>query len=246
MRVPNSWQQVTLQQFMELASIPTDTGAFDLTNEHIAILCEITQQEVMHLDIATRDRIRERLSFIDTEPTGRFTPHFWHGRKRWRVTDRITKLTAGQYIDVCTYLKHGASQNYHKILAVICQPLRFGVVPRTYDTDRSDRYADELLSLPVPVAMAIAAFFFEQFRGLREQYPNLLGGDKGGEQIDVDPFVERFSWHIVLDNLSNNRREQWPFFLNMGIIEFLNELAYRKEKDARDAEALKQQPRKAH
>ena len=28
----------------------------------------------------------------------------------------------------------------------------------------------------------------------------------------------------------------------MGIIEFLNELAYRKEKDARDAEAVKQKP----
>ncbi len=47
----------------------------------------------------------------------------------------------------------------------------------------------------------------------------------------------------MLDNLSNNRREQWDYFLNMGVIEFLNELAYRKEKDARDAEAMKQKPR---
>lgn len=69
----------------------------------------------------------------------------------------------------------------------------------------------------------------------------MLGGGQG-EDLDIDPFVERFSWHIVLDNLSNNRREQWDYFLNMGVIEFLNELSYRKEKDARDAETMKQKP----
>ena len=175
MKVPNSWQQVTLQQFMELAAIPTDTGTFDLTNEHIAILCEITQQEVMQLDIATRDRIRNRLSFIDTEPTGGFSTIFWHNRKRWRVTDRIVKLTAGQYIDVCTYLKHGASQNYHKILAVICQPLRFGLFGSTYNADRVDQLADELLTLPVPVAMAIAAFFLNSFEVYVSNIPTFLG-----------------------------------------------------------------------
>ena len=174
MRVPANWQSVTLGQFMELAAIPTDTDGFDMTNEHIAILCEITQQEVMALDMATRDRIRERLAFIDTEPTGQFSPIFYHNRKRWRVTDRIAKLSAGQYVDICTYLKHGANQNYHKILSVICQPLRLGLFGHKYDTEKSDRYADELLTLPTPVALAIAAFFLNSFEVCVSNIPTFL------------------------------------------------------------------------
>jgi hypothetical protein len=174
MKVPNNWHQVTLGQFMELATLPTETDAFDLTNAHIAILCEITQQEVMQLDMVTRDRIRHRLTFIDTEPTGQFSPIFWHNRKRWRVTDRIAKLTAGQYVDICTYLKHGANQNYHRILAVICQPLMLGVFGHKYDTEKSDRYADELLSLPTPVALAIAAFFLNSFEVYVNSIPTYL------------------------------------------------------------------------
>lgn len=174
MRAPTNWHQVTLGQFMELASVPSDTDGFDLTNEHIAILCGITQQEVMQLDLATRDRIRHRLTFIDTDPTGHFSPTFWHNGKRWRVTDRIAKLTAGQYVDICTYLKHGANQNYHRILAVICQPLRFGVFGHSYDTEKSERYADELLSLPTPVALAIAAFFLSSFEVYVSSIPTYL------------------------------------------------------------------------
>mgnify|MGYP003434668731 CR=1 FL=1 len=76
MRAPNNGQHVTLGKFMELKAIPTDTDGFDLTNEHIAILCEITQRDVMQLDMATRERIRETLAFIDTDPTGQFNTTF--------------------------------------------------------------------------------------------------------------------------------------------------------------------------
>lgn len=174
MKTPSNWQQVTLGKFMELTAIPTDTDGFDLTNERIAILCEITQRDVMQLDMATRDRIRETLAFIDTDPTGQFSATFWHSKKRWRVTDRIAKLTAGQYIDICSYLKHGASQNYHKILAVICCPLRFGLFGHKYDADKSEQYADELLTLPVPIALAIAAFFLSSFEVYATNIPTCL------------------------------------------------------------------------
>jgi hypothetical protein len=43
-----------------------------------------------------------------------------------------------------------------------------------------------------------------------------------------------------LDNLTNNRPLDWDNVLSWPVVQFLNQLAYRKEKDARDAEAMKQ------
>jgi hypothetical protein len=177
MKTPSSWQDVTLGQFMELRDLNNEgLDGFDLTNAQIAVLCGLTQQDVLKLDAATRYRITERLQFIDTEPTGEFSNRFWHNGKRWAVTDRIVKLTAGQYIDICHYIKTGVNANYHKVLGVICDPLRFGMFKRSggYDSDRATANADELLTLPVPVAMAIAAFFLNSLEIFMDNIPTYL------------------------------------------------------------------------
>lgn len=165
MKIPKSWNDVTIGQFMELRQSTKDlSDNFDITNNHIAVLCGITQQDVMAMKVETRNKIVDRIGFITTEPEGKFSSTFWHNRKRWKVTDNINKLTASQYVDVSMFIKMGASENYHNILGVICQPMRLGVLKRKYDTDKVMKYADEMLDLPVPVAMSIAAFFLNSLQ----------------------------------------------------------------------------------
>ena len=38
-------------------------------------------------------------------------------------------------------------------------------------------------------------------------------------------------WFQVLDNLSNNDRTKWDYFLNMNVIAFLNTLQYYRIKE---------------
>lgn len=186
MKTPSTWHDVTLGQFMELRDIDTQgLSGLDLTNAQIAVLCQLTQQDVLKLDAATRYRILERLQFIDYEPTGQFSNRFWHNGKRWAVTDRIVKLTAGQYIDICHYIKSGVSGNYHKVLGVICDPLRFGLFKRSggYDSDRAASNAEELMTIPVPVAMAIAAFFLSSFEIYTDNIPTYLAETVTGTNL---------------------------------------------------------------
>lgn len=81
-------------------------------------------------------------------------------------------------------------------------------------------------------------FFFEQFRGLLGRYPRLFGGDS--EAVAGETFESRWGWHITLDNLSNNDRTKWAFFTDMEVIEFLNELSYRKDKGKWEADKARQ------
>lgn len=52
------------------------------------------------------------------------------------------------------------------------------------------------------------------------------------EGIKKDGFTEVYGWHLTLDNLSNNRRELWSYFLEMGVIEFLNTLSFYRSKQS--------------
>lgn len=166
MTTPRTWSDLTLGQFMELR----------LGGDIIQVCCGMTSQQVATLTEAEKQRITDRLQFIETtEPQGTFSRTFWHKGKWWRVTDNVNDLTGGQFIDLSTFLKD-AENNTHLLLAVICQPLRFGVFKRKYNGKRIFEYADDLLSLPVTTALAISAFFLNSLEIYLEGIPDYLEG----------------------------------------------------------------------
>ena len=54
-------------------------------------------------------------------------------------------------------------------------------------------------------------------------------------------FNKQWGWYNVLDNLSNNDRTKWDFFLDMPIREFLNTLMYYKDKQYMVQQEMKRQ-----
>lgn len=164
MKTPQSWSDVTLGQFME----------YRLGGELIPVMCGMTSQQVDALTDSERHAIEDRLSFIETtEPEGHYTSTFWHKGKRWAVDDNINKITGGQFIDITSLLKDPES-NRHTMLAVICRPMRHGMFRRKYDPDRLHQDADDLLSLPLPKALAISAFFLSSLEVYLEGIPDYL------------------------------------------------------------------------
>ena len=69
--------------------------------------------------------------------------------------------------------------------------------------------------------------------------------DQGIEKGSKPSFVEYWGWYYTLDNLSNNDRTKWDFFLDMNVVAFLNTLAYYKDKQGYIEEQTQQQLRNA-
>jgi hypothetical protein len=98
------------------------------------------------------------------------------------------------------------------------------------------------------LAFSYAGFFFKQLSEIIERYKRLFGqGDNETEQESTKgtkpTFVEYWGWYYTLDNISGNDRTKWEYFLNMNVIEFLNTLAYYKDKQGYIEEQLEQQRR---
>lgn len=60
------------------------------------------------------------------------------------------------------------------------------------------------------------------------KYPRLF--NRQDESDDEPSRYSEWGWYIVLDGLSNSDRTKWDYFLNMKVIEFLNTLAFYKDK----------------
>ena len=55
--------------------------------------------------------------------------------------------------------------------------------------------------------------------------------DEGSSRVSPVEFPKELMWFQVLDNLSNNDRTKWDYFLNMNVIAFLNTLQYYRIKE---------------
>ena len=92
-------------------------------------------------------------------------------------------------------------------------------------------------------------FFFSVLGQLTSNYSNLFertiktGEQESGELIKRNGFSEHWGWFITLDNLSNGDRSKWEYFLSMNVIEFLNYLAFVKDKQKHQEQILRESQR---
>ena len=70
-----------------------------------------------------------------------------------------------------------------------------------------------------------------KYSGLLEQESG-ESDEEGEGRAGKGGFIDAYGWHLTLDNISNNRRELWNHFLEMGVIEFLNTLNFYRNKQA--------------
>ena len=48
--------------------------------------------------------------------------------------------------------------------------------------------------------------------------------------VEETTFAEHWGWIATVDELASGDRTKWEFYLNMNIVEFFNEMAYRKDR----------------
>lgn len=100
-------------------------------------------------------------------------------------------------------------------------------------------------------------FFSEEVNTFNKSYAGLFGldnedtdekeqqGDKGeaedstGENTAVEGFFQRWSWWYNVDAVSETLRISWDEVLQKSVVEFLNILSYRKDKNNWERESIR-------
>lgn len=160
----NSYKDLTIAKYQELYSVDwNDMEEIDRQVSMIAILNDMTEEDVLDLSITEYGKLAAQTEFLTKEPEvrKRVPNKIKMNGKEYEIIKDVKDMTAGQYIDYQQYL---SLNDINKYLPHI---LSCFIIPKgkKYGEYNLDMAIEELRNnLSVEEALNIASFFTRKFR----------------------------------------------------------------------------------
>lgn len=170
MNLCQSWNDVTVRQFIDLQNINPDQDDLELQLAIISVLSGKSVDELSNIPIQEL-KSNFRVGFVFELPRAELLPtNIKINGKHYRINYRIDKLKGGEYIDLKNYTKTNdvAIQNLHKILSLFIIPVKkkwFWKTDIAETIEQRNEKAQEILNhLSIAVAYPMSVFFWKLFR----------------------------------------------------------------------------------
>ena len=244
---------LTIKQFKE-ATDYLNKREEDVLERNVTLVSILTGKDKSEVE-AIRPGLLKKLvagayQLLDlSRITGRVPRYFFLKGRPFKVCLEITNITAGQYIELSAFAKEEEPHINapHKILASVCAAL---FSRRSHSDMKHAQLADFFYrNMPVDMAQPLATYILFCLGTLNSKYSALFE-TKETEQDDEEEetpqqqdtsFVDQYGWLVTVDFLAGGDRSKWDHYFNMGVIEFLNAVAYMKDKKAEEEMVMRQQ-----
>ncbi len=242
----NNYAALPLGTYLKINAILEREGKeLDKQVEIIAILADKSPDEVLLLPLADYSAMAKETAFLREYSKPTEISGAWRFGDLAPVLD-FRKINTAQYVDFQAFSKD--------FPASLPQLLSVFLVPegKAYN-DGYDvlEVQERVKQIPFPDALGLAAFFFRAVSRINEGFPNLLGygneedqereeegGDADTDNAGPGDFASRWGWIANVDRASELLRCPWSEVWTMPAIEWLNVLAYRKDKAEWEKEAM--------
>jgi hypothetical protein len=182
MLLPKQWSDITLDQFIEINQIDKDQGANGFNSDLLAIVTDMTYDEIDELDIDELIKLVAQFKWSNAQPSKQYK-HELLGMK----IKPLSKLCLFEYIDLDYYFNDNYHTNLDKICAILYRQTKVNewgeVVIETYDYDINTR-ADKFLDIPITDVYGIVSEFLKFRENFLDVYKNLFG--EAEEELTAD------------------------------------------------------------
>jgi ribosome-associated protein YbcJ (S4-like RNA binding protein) len=168
-RVPKSWSQITLGQFIQLEDLPKTGNAVTNFISKMEVLTDIKGEEIRKMKSMQLNLIVKRLEFLEHMPKPKKIKSFKVNGKTFR-TGEVDETTVGQVTDIMqsNETEKNAGQKILNVLSVIYHNEEQG---DDYNADRYKQNQESLRDIDVLTAINCSLFFLN---GWRSYLPNVL------------------------------------------------------------------------
>lgn len=166
----NNYKDLTLEKYIELYELDIQgLTELDIQSNIIAILSDMTVDEVLDLPIPQYKKLAQQTAFMTVPPQvkPRKISKIKINGKNFKVLDKIEDMTTGQYIDYQTYISNGDIKMLPYTLSCLIIP-------------EGEKYGDsntieDLKQMTVEEALTISNFFMNKSRTLIRTTLRYLG-----------------------------------------------------------------------
>lgn len=157
----NNYRDLTIDKYIELYELDIHgMEELDIQSNIIAILSDMTVDEILDLPIPQYKKLAQQTAFLATPPQvkPRKINKVKINGKEYKVLDKVENMTTGQYIDYQSYIQ----KNEVKMLPYVLSCL---IVPNGEKYGESDTIED-MKQMSVEEALTISNFFMNKSRSL--------------------------------------------------------------------------------
>ena len=240
MHLPKSWSEIDVLQFKEIRELYTITEVFNREIEILAIVADVSSEELEDLDIEEVTAMINEIKFVNSEPSKQY---------KHQVNDYhfkpLDKLTIGEYIDLEFYFSKDYNQHIGHIASIfyrqkstnewgvtVFEPYNFS--PRQRFELFEDYCINDIYGI-VPEFIA----FRENFM---ETYGNLFHDERDSDEEEDKPTTTqeskdlqlkkselKWGWERLVYSLCNEDLTKFNEVINLPLIMTFNMLAMKKE-----------------
>lgn len=179
--LPTGWQDVTLEQFQKIYELSEDLNLkpLDYKIEVISILTGVTFTEdiLKRISVTEFNTIYSKLKFLEKYPEAKPIEYVKVGKSVYEICYDVSKLTAGQYIDLSTLCKEPSEipKKYHEIVSALASRINIGwFFGFKKEYEGYHKNSEVFKQLTMDKVFPICAFFLSVWNGLMADMPSYL------------------------------------------------------------------------
>ena len=240
MQLPKSWSEIDVLQFKEIRELYTITEVFNREIEILAIVADVSSEELEDLDIEEVTAMINEIKFVNSEPSKQY---------KHQVNDYhfkpLDKLTIGEYIDLEFYFSKDYNQHISHIASIFYRQKsvnNWGVtIFEPYDFSPRQRF--ELFEdYCINDIYGIVPEFIAFRENFMETYGNLFHDDQDSDEEEDKPTTTqeskdlqlkkselKWGWERLVYSLCNEDLTKFNEVINLPLIMTFNMLAMKKE-----------------
>ena len=172
----NSWEEVTLEKWLQLIDFETGTKTEEAT-ETIAALSNIPKQLVKELALSDVAVIMSRIAELQQEQDTKLKRIIEINGIEYGFHPDLDSISLGEYADIEQFIKNGIEKNLPELMAVLYRPVKLKkndiYIIDAYDGDIRLR-TEEMKQMSAHQVQSALVFFYTLGKELSEILPLYL------------------------------------------------------------------------
>lgn len=243
MKLPSSWDEILVDQYIELRGLDNELPYFDLMLETISIVTDTDIDELEELSFNELVAIEKQLVWLTSEPSKNVADRLvFETTLHYKGLDN---LTLGEFIDLNHYFSENFVNELPTIAAILYRQTKLNewneTITEPYEYDPRNR-KELFMEVGITQIYGIITSFLEYKSNFEETYANLFKPDLSDEDIDEldeetkkeieeEERLDKFSWERLIYSLTDGDITKTDKVLSLSVVYVFNVLSMKKALD---------------
>jgi hypothetical protein len=240
MKLPKSWSDVTVAQYIEARKSVNMDSNFESQLELLGVLADVPTEDLEDLELDEFSALLAKISFVQSEPNKRAAQSILEYQLK-----PLNKIKVEEFLDLEYYVTKDYIENLPIICAILYKQTRvdewkhLSYEPHEYDLEERSK---EFLNLSINSVYGVVTSYLEWRENFLNTYSNLFDEPiteedlqevepEDRKELEAEMKMSKWAWEKTIYILANEDITNMEKVLGMNLIFAFNMLSMKKDTE---------------